>query len=140
MTSDDYLTRPSQPVTGWVGWISLAAVVMVTIGTLNIIQGLAAIFRDEAYWVTLGGSVLTFDVTTWGWVHLLFGILLIVVGVALTRGSTLARVVGIFLVALNLIAQFSWSTLYPFWALIVIGLDVMIIYALVVHGGELKGE
>jgi hypothetical protein len=57
--------------------------------------------------------------------------------VCLPRASTFARVLGIALVALNLIAQFSWSTLYPFWALIVIAINV-IIYALVVHGGELK--
>ena len=136
--SDDY-GSPYDPVTGWVGWIVLAAIFMVVIGGLNAIQGLAALFRDEAYWVTLGGTVLTFDVTTWGWIHLIFGILLVVVGVMLMRGSTLARVLGIALVALNLIAQFSWSTLYPFWALTLIAIDVLIIYALVVHGGELKG-
>ena len=110
---------------------------MVMIGALNAIQGLAALFRDEAYWVTLNGAVLTFDITTWGWIHLLLGILLIIVGVMLMQGSTFARVVGIALVALNLIAQFSWTTLYPFWALIVIAIDVLIIYALVVHGREL---
>ena len=136
---DDYRASYSEPATGWVGWIVFASVFMITIGALNAIQGLAALFRDEAYWVTLGGSVLTFDVTTWGWIHLLFGILLVIVGVLLMQGSTFARVVGIALVALNLLAQFSWATLYPFWSLIAIALDVVIIYALVVHGGELRG-
>ena len=111
---------------------------MVTIGALNMIQGLAALFRDEAYWITLNGTVLAFDVTAWGWIHLIFGFLLIIVGVMLMRGSTFARVIGIGLVALNLIAQFSWMTLYPFWALMVMFIDILIIYALVVHGRELK--
>lgn len=136
--SDEYGSASRQPETGWVGWIVFAAVFMVTIGALNAIQGLAALFRDEAYWVTLGGDVLVFDVTAWGWIHLIFGILLVVVGVLLMQGSTFARVVGIALVALNLMAQFSWSTLYPFWSLTVMAIDVLIIYALVVHGGELK--
>jgi hypothetical protein len=139
MSASDDGGVPYRPVaTGWVGWIMFAAIFMMMIGALNAIQGLAALFRDEAYWVTLNGAVLTFDITTWGWIHLLFGILLVIVGAMLMQGSTFARVVGIALVALNLIAQFSWTTLYPFWALIVIAIDILIIYALVVHGGEVK--
>jgi hypothetical protein len=137
-TNDEYASSYDEPATGWVGWIMFAAVFLMIIGAMNAIQGLAALFRDEAYWVTLGGNVLTFDVTTWGWIHLLFGILLVVVGVLLMRGSTFARVLGVILVALNLIAQFSWTTLYPFWALVAIIIDVLIIYALIVHGRELK--
>ena len=136
--SGEYGSTASRSSVGWLGWIMFAAIFMVTIGTLNAIQGLAALFRDEAYWVTLNGAVVAFDVTTWGWIHLIFGILLVIVGVLLMRGSTFARVVGIGLVALNMVAQFSWSTLYPFWALIVIALDIVILYALVVHGGELR--
>ena len=136
--SDEYGTTYRPAATGWVGWIIFAAIFMVMIGALNVIQGLAALFRDEAYWVTLGGSVLTFDITTWGWIHLLFGILLVIVGVMLMQGSQFARVLSIVLVGLNLISQFSWTTLYPFWALIVISIDILVIYALVVHGRELE--
>ena len=135
---DEYRSSYTDPATGWVGWIIFAAVFMIVIGAMNAIQGLAALFRDEAYWVTLQGSVVTFDVTTWGWIHLIFGILLVLVGVMLMQGSTFARVIGIALVSLNLIAQFSWTTLYPFWGLIAIIIDIVIIYALVVHGRELK--
>ncbi len=138
--SDDYEAANLDPVTGWVGWIMFAAVFMMVIGSMNAIQGLAALFRDQTYWVTLGGAVVTFNVTAWGWIHLLFGILLIVVGILLLRGSTFARVLGIAVVALNMLAQFSWATVYPFWALIVIAVDVVIIYALVVHGGELAAR
>ena len=137
-TSDEYPASYDRPTTGWVGWIMFAAIFMIIIGALNAIQGLAALFRDEAYWVTLGGAVVTFDVTTWGWIHLIFGIALVGIGMLLMKGSTFARVIGILLVALNLIAQFSWTTLYPFWSLIAIAVDVLIIYALVVHGRELK--
>jgi hypothetical protein len=137
---DEYRRTYTDPVTGWVGWIIFAAVFMIVIGAMNAIQGLAALFRDESYWVTLQGNVVTFDVTTWGWIHLIFGILLVIVGVMLMQGSTFARVIGIALVSLNLIAQFSWTTLYPFWGLIAIAIDVVIIYALVVHGRELKTD
>ena len=142
-TSDDYGSSYGEPyvepATGWVGWIIFAAVFMVTIGALNAIQGLAALFRDEDYWVTaLNGHVVTFNITTWGWIHLLFGILLVIVGILLMRGSTFARVLGIAVVGLNMVAQFAFAPLYPFWALILIALDIVIMYALIVHGGELK--
>jgi vacuolar-type H+-ATPase subunit I/STV1 len=138
-TTDEYGSRyGGDPVTGWVGWIIFAAVFMITIGAINIIQGLAALFRDDVYWETVRGNVVTFNVTTWGWFSLIFGILLILVGVLLMQGSTFARVMGILLVSLNLINQFGWASFYPFWAIIVIAIDIVILYALIVHGGELK--
>ena len=140
MSASDEYQVDSEQVSGWVGWIFLAAMIMVVSGAMNLIQGLTALFRDEAYWVTLGGAVVTFDITTWGWIHLIFGILLIVVGFLLMRGSTFARVLGIVLVALNIVAQFSWTTLYPFWSLILITVDILVIYALVIHGRELKAR
>ena len=126
------------PTTGWAGWVVFAAVFMMVTGAMNAIQGLAALIRDDAYWVTLGGTVLAFDITTWGWIHLIFGIALIIVGVLLMRGSTFARVLGVILVAFNLIAQFSWTTLYPFWALTIITINALVIWALTAHGRELK--
>jgi hypothetical protein len=138
-TTDEYgSSYGGEPVTGWVGWIIFAAVFMITIGAINIIQGLAALFRDDAYWETARGNVVTFNVTTWGWFSLIFGVLLILVGVLLMQGSTFARVMGIVLVSLNLINQFGWASFYPFWAIIVVGIDIVILYALIVHGGELK--
>jgi hypothetical protein len=137
-TSDEYASSYGPAATGWTGWVVFAAILMMITGGMNAIQGLAALFRDDAYWVTLGGAVVTFDVTTWGWIQLISGILLVVIGSLLMKGSTFARVIGVVLVALNLIAQFSWTTLYPFWSLIAIAIDVLIIYALVVHGRELK--
>jgi hypothetical protein len=138
MSTPEGYRQNTDPVTGWVGWVVFAAVFIVIIGSLNAIQGLGAIFRDEAYWLTRQGEVLVFDTTTWGWIHLLLGLAMIVVGVLLMQGSTFARVIAIGLVALNLIAQFTSAQLYPFWAMIVIAVDIVIIYALVVHGGELK--
>jgi hypothetical protein len=125
-------------MSGWVGWVVFAAVIMMVNGTFNAIQGLSAIFRDDAYWVTRGGEVLTFNVTTWGWIHLILGILTIIIGYLLLQGSTFARVIGIALVCLNLIAQFAYLPLFPFWGVIGIAVSFFVLYALIVHGGELK--
>jgi hypothetical protein len=120
-----------------------AAVIMMVNGTFNAIQGLSAIFRDEAYWITPGrddgqANVLTFDLTSWGWIHLILGIVTVFVGYLLLRGSTFARVIGIGLVCLNLIAQFTYLPIYPFWGIIGIAVSFFVLFALIVHGGELK--
>ena len=126
-------------MSGWVGWVVFAAVILMIHGTFTAIQGLSAIFRDEGYWVTNGGgAVLTFDITSWGWIHLILGILGVIVGYLLLQGSTFARVIGIALVSLNLIAQFAYLPLYPFWGMIGIAVGFFVLYALIVHGGELK--
>jgi hypothetical protein len=125
-------------MSGWVGWIVFAAVILMVNGTFNAIQGLSALIRDDAYWVTQGGEVLTFNITGWGWIHLLLGIASIFVGYLLLKGSTFARVLGIALVSLNLIAQFAYLPLYPFWGMVGIAVGFFVLYALIVHGGELK--
>jgi hypothetical protein len=135
--SDNYGSAYERPVTGWVGWIIFAAVFMITIGVLNVVQGLAALFRDETYFAVSEDLLLTLNWTSWGWIHLIFGILLVLVGGLLLQGSTFARVLGVVLVALNLIAQFGFLAAFPFWSLVLIAADILILYALIVHGGEL---
>jgi hypothetical protein len=125
-------------VTGWTGWVVFAAVVMMVNGSFNAIQGLSALLRDEAYWVTNGGEVLTFDITGWGWIHLILGIVTVIVGFMLLQGSTFARVIAIGLVCLNLIAQFAYLPIFPFWGIVAIAVSFFVLYALIVHGGELK--
>src|SRR2546423_457759 len=93
--------------TGWTGWIVFAAFMMMLGGAFNVIQGFTAIFKDELFIKTPGGALLL-DVTGWGWVHLILGLLLIAVGLALTIGQTWARVVAIPLVALNAITELTF--------------------------------
>lgn len=125
-------------MTGWVGWIVFAAVILMIHGTFTAIQGLSALLRDDVYWETQGGAVLTFNVTGWGWIHLILGILSVLIGYLLLQGSTFARVIGIALVSLNLISQFAYLPLYPFWGIVGIAVGFFVLYALIVHGGELK--
>ena len=133
--------RNYRDVSGWVGWIVFAAVIMMVNGTFTAIQGLSALIRDEAYWVTNADgevNVLTFNITTWGWIHLLLGIASVIVGYLLLKGSTFARVIGIGLVTLTLIGQFAYLPVFPFWGIIGIAVGFFVLYALIVHGGELK--
>ncbi len=126
-------------VTGWVGWVYFAAFMVVLAGLFQLITGFAALLSPDFYKV-VNGSLLVLDLTTWGWVHMLLGIALLCVGTALFSGKTWARVAAVVLVMFNLIAQFAFLSEYPLWSFIIIAVDVLIIYALTVHGHELVEE
>ena len=130
--------RPRSEPTGWVGWIVFAAVMLIMIGILHAIEGFVALFKDSYYVVRESGLVVNVDYTAWGWVHLLLGLAVAATGAALFTGRMWARVVGVGLAALSIVANFGFSSAYPFWSLIIITVDVLIIYALTVHGKEIR--
>lgn len=121
--------------TVWTGWIGFAAVMMVMIGAFNAIEGLAGLLTDDFYLVA-PSSVLAFDLTAWGWVHTIVGVLVALTGAALLSGSAWARVITVVLLILNSVAQLAFIAVYPLWSLIVITLCVVVIWAVIVHGDD----
>jgi hypothetical protein len=122
--------EPRQQVSGWaIGGITFAATMLVLIGVFQVIAGLVAIFDDDFYVVTQN---YTFDLDTsaWGWIHLIVGILLVVVGYFLFAGATWAGVTAIVLAVVSAVANFFFVPYYPFWSILVIALDVWVIWAL----------
>jgi hypothetical protein len=114
------------------GWIAFAGVVLVIVGSLDALWGLAAILNDEI--VVVGGQgALIIDITTWGWVHLILGAILILTGLGLLSGNEAARIAAIFFVAVNTVAQIVWFPAAPLWAFLMIILNVTIIYQLTTH-------
>jgi hypothetical protein len=114
---------------GWQsGWLVFAAVMMVFNGTLSILEGVTAIAKDDVL-VTTRHYAFTFDVTTWGWLHLALGIVLVLAGMALFRGALWSRVLAVFLAGLSMVFQFMWLPHYPLWALVVIAIDAFVIWA-----------
>jgi hypothetical protein len=111
------------------GLVVFAAVMMMAAGVFQALQGLVALANSEFYVV---GTEYTFkfDVTAWGWIHLLVGIGVAAVGVFLYQGATWARWTGLVLVGLSMIANFLWLPYYPIWALIILALDVAVVWAL----------
>ena len=123
-------TRTEQPISGWAaGGITFAACVLVLIGAFQIIAGLAAIFEDEFY-VVSQNYVFDLDVSAWGWIHLLLGVLLVVTGFGLFSRSTWAGVTALVLVMLSAVVNFFFIPYYPFWSIVVIALDMWVIWAL----------
>jgi hypothetical protein len=108
------------------------------VGAFQIIEALTALFRDTYYIVSHNDLILRVDYTGWGWIHLIIGALLVVTGFALLSGKMWARVAGVVLASLSLLANLTFIAAYPWWSVIVIALDVFVIYAITVHGGELR--
>jgi hypothetical protein len=125
---------------GWTGWLGFAAVLLAIVGVFQLIAGLTALFNDEFYTVGKSGLVLEFDFTAWGWIHLGIGVLLLVASASLFAGGMFGRVIGVIVATLSAISNLLFISAYPAWSVLVIALDVIIIYAIVVHGSDRKVE
>ena len=131
--------RASAPTpTGWVGWLVYAGIMMVLVGSFQAIDGLIALFNDELYVVRPNGLVVNVDYTAWGWVHLLLGVVLIAAGAAVFSGKVWGRTIGVIAAIVSAVVNFAFIPAYPVWSLLIITVDVLVIYALIAHGGELR--
>ena len=124
--------------TAWTGWVVFAGVMLVTVGIFQVIQGLVALFDDGFYAVRPSGLVVNINYNTWGWTHLIIGAVMIVTGAGLFVGNMAARILGVVAAVLSAIVNLAFISAYPIWSTIIIALDVVVIYAIIVHGGELK--
>jgi hypothetical protein len=119
------------------GWIGFAGILMLVVGSIDFMQGLIALFEDE-YYVVTGSGFLVVDLTAWGWVMLIWGVLLVLGGLGLLSAQGWARWFAIVVVCLNFIAQlgFLGNSQYPLWSLTVIALNVILLYALTARWSE----
>ncbi len=123
------------------GWIGFAGMVLLIVGTIDFIQGLIALFDDDYYVVTASGF-LAFNLTGWGWIMLIWGVLLVLAGLGLIAGQGWARWFAIVVVALNFIAQlgFLGNSQYPLWTLTALALNLVVLYALTARWSESQAE
>ena len=119
-----------------IGVTIFAATMMIMIGIFQAIQGLIALFNDTFY-VVGQKWVFEFDVTAWGWIHLILGIVVAVAGFFLLQGAVWARTIGVILAVISAVFNFAWLPYYPVWSTILIALDVFVIWALTAHGRDI---
>jgi hypothetical protein len=122
--------------TGWVGWVFFASLMMMLLGGFQAIEGLVAILKPDYYLVSEKALVVT-SYTAWGWVHLLMGIVIFFAGLAVLNGAVWARVLGVILAGLSFFANLAFVSAYPVWCVSMMIINVLVIYALTVHGDEL---
>jgi hypothetical protein len=133
VTSQDQQVAQSSHGSGAAhGFVVFAGVIMIMSGAFQAIAGLVGLFANEFY-VATRNYVFQFDVTTWGVIHLLVGLLVLFAGFAVISGQAWARVIGIILAGLSGLANFTFLPYYPFWSLLIIALDVVVIWALAVY-------
>ncbi len=135
-TARPYESAAEAPSAAATGFILFAGILMVMSGAFQAFTGFVALFQDEFYLETRN-YVLQLDATTWGWIHLIFGILLVAAGFSLMSGNMYGRIIGVIVAVLSAIANFAFLPYYPFWSLVIITLDVFVIWAITAHGGRL---
>ena len=125
-------------VTGWTGWGVFASVLLLIAGIFDLIFGIAAIIGPNTTVVVSDTGLFAVDVAAWGWWHIISGLALVLTSFFLYRGATWARVVAIILVILNAVGQLTLIDVQPWWSLAILAVDILVLYALTVHGRELK--
>jgi hypothetical protein len=118
-----------------VGWTYFASMMMILIGCFHAIAGLIAILDDKFY-VTTRKYVFEFDATQWGWIHLIFGIIIAIASGYLLTGSVVARTVGVIMAFISALVGFAWLPYQPVWGVIFIAIAVSVIWALTAHGRD----
>ncbi len=126
---------PRQNSGAWASWVAFAGIMLALIGFFDILQGVTAL-TDDGYFVAAGGDLLVFDFTTWGWILLIWGALLVLGGFGLLSGKSWSRWLAIVLIFVNTIAQVGFLASYPIWSAILIALDVVVLYALTARWDE----
>jgi hypothetical protein len=125
---------------GWaIGFTMFAAIMLVIIGSFQVIVGLAGIFENEFY-VRTPNYFLELDASAWGWIHLIWGVLVLIGGFGLFAGSLWGRTLGVLGAAGAALANFAFIPLYPVWSIVVIAVSVAVIWALTAHGRDIVVE
>lgn len=138
---------PPEPVaaahrsmTGWEKWVGFAGVMLVLLGFYQAMEGLVAILNPGYFAARSGRLAVPVNYTTWGWTHLVIGVVAVLAGIGLFLGNTAARIVGVGIAALSALVNVLFVTAYPGWSVVVIFVDVVVIWAITMHGGQLKRE
>lgn len=130
------IDRTEPGVSGWAyGFAAFAGAVMLLVGIFQGLAGIAAIFENE-FFVAGSNYLYEVDVTAWGWIHLIIGVILVFAGIGIYTGAVWARSIGVFLAILSAVANFLFIPYYPVWAVLIIALNIAIIWALVVYGPD----
>ncbi len=125
-----------QPSFWAMGYAAFAGVILVLVGFFQAIAGLVAIVDDNFY-VATQEYIFKFDTTTWGWIHLIVGIIVLASGFGIFSGNVMARTVGVFVAGIAALVSFAWIPYYPVWAILLVLLNVAVIWALTAHGRDL---
>jgi hypothetical protein len=137
MSSTRYEGVQHSEASGWVAWLLFAAVMLILIGTFDLVTGLIALFNDGYFVVRHENLLVPVSYTAWGWTHIVLALIAFATGFGLMVGAVWARVAGVAVAFLNIIVMFGFMSAYPWLAVLVIIFSLVTMWAIVVHGGEI---
>ena len=131
------MAKKQEEVTGWVGWVGFAATMLLIVGAIHIIAGFAALFKDDIY-LSTQNALWVMDYSQWGWIHIFGGILAVLAAGSLAQGNMYGRVIATLVAIGSLLTNIVFLSIYPLWSLIMIVISILVIWAVTVHGKEVK--
>lgn len=126
------------PASSWTGWIAFGGMMLIIMGSFNVIQGLVTLVNEDYYLVSADGLAVNVSFTVLGWIQVGLGALAVLIGVGLLRGNMAARIAGVIVAALSAVVHLTAIAAYPFWSFVIIVFDIMVIYSIITHGREMK--
>ena len=132
-------SKSNGEISGWAGWAVFAGVLMVISGAFQAIIAFAALLKDTTY-IVGPSSILSIDYTAWGWIHLGIAVLILLAGLSVLKGNMYGRIVGVTIAIVSAVVNMLFIPATPIWSILIIAVDICVIYALVVHGKDLKVE
>ncbi|MGY1808720.1 hypothetical protein ACI8AF_15235 [Blastococcus sp. SYSU D00669] len=130
---------PSGQQSRWVTWLVFAGVMLAIVGFLQALAGLTALFDEDSFAVPSTGLVVGVSYDVWGWTHLVLGAVAMVTAFLLLRGNLFGRILGVVIAVCSALLNLAFLPTHPWWSVLVIAFDVLVVHAITVHGGELKG-
>lgn len=124
-------------MSGWTGWVGFAAIMLALIGIFHVIAGFVALFQEDLYLIA-PSSVWMFDYSQWGWIHIFAGLLAFLAAGSLAQGNMYGRIVAVLVAMGSVVANMLFVPVYPIWSLMMVTIGVLVIWAVIVHGKELK--
>ncbi|MFI1996373.1 hypothetical protein [Actinoplanes sp. NPDC020271] len=131
---------PAPPATGWAGVLVFAGIMLLSLGVFQATEGAVALLHEQAYVVTSEGLLVELDYAVWGWVHLILGLLALAAGTGVFLGWLWARIIGILIAFAGALLHFVFLAASPVWCTILLGMDVLIIFALAAHGRDVRSS
>ena len=123
--------------TGWTGWVAFAATMLILVGFFHVVTGLVGLFNNEVF-IVGPENVWLVNYTTWGWAHILWGFLSVWAGSSLAKGNMFGRIVAVLVAVTSAMVSLAFVPVYPIWSILIITIDVLVLYAVTVHGKEMK--
>lgn len=137
-TGSSTRTDEDRGMSAWVGWIAFAGMMLMMLGVFHVIEGIVALTKDSYFLVHSSGLIVTGSYTTWGWVQIVAGCIVVAAGAGVLQGQMWARIVGVGVAFLSAVISLGFLSAYPIWSVLMIALAVVAIMALTVHGSDIK--